>query len=111
MRATDMASRSVARSAAPLASTARSGYKWGLSSGSSAMALKYGRAIEARLTPVSAKIERKPGLDLSTRPRRNRRAQESRRLIRGHGLGTYDVLWPLVLVDGVNTRLPVSSMP
>src|SRR6266446_6129683 len=111
MRATDMASRSVARSAAPLASTARSGYKWGLSSGSSAMALKYGRAIEARLTPVSPKIERKPGLDLSKRPRRNRKAEWSRRLVREHELSTYDLIWPLFLVDGVNTRVPVASMP
>src|SRR5258708_28857028 len=111
MRATDMASRSVARSAAPLASTARSGYKWGLSSGSSAMALKYGRAIEARLTPVSPKIERKPGLDLSKRPRRNRKAERSRRLVREHELTTYALIWPLFLVDGVNTRVPAPSMP
>src|SRR5260221_83265 len=111
MRATDMASRSVARSAAPLASTARSGYKWGLSSGSSAMAHKYGRAIEARPPPVSPKIERKPGLALSKRPRRNRKAEWSRRLVREHELSTYDLIWPLFLVDGVNTRVPVASMP
>ena len=75
------------------------------------MALKYGRAIEARLTPVSPKIERKPGLDLSKRPRRNRKAEWSRRLVREHELSTYDLIWPLFLVDGVNTRVPVASMP
>src|SRR5258708_38253857 len=111
MRATDRASRSVARSAAPLAGPGRSGYKGGLPSGSSAMALKYGRAIEARLPPVSPKIERKPGLDLSKRPRRNRKAEWSRRLVREHELSTYDLIWPLFLVDGVNTRVPVASMP
>ena len=42
------------------------------------MAIKYGRPIEARLTPVEAKASR---LDLSVRPRRNRKADWTRRLV------------------------------
>ena len=40
------------------------------------MAIKYGRPIEARLAPVEAKAA---GLELSVRPRRNRKADWTRR--------------------------------
>jgi len=75
------------------------------------MAIKYGRAIEARLTPVEPEIKRRPGLDLAKRPRRNRKAEWARRLVREHELSTHDLIWPLFLVDGVKTRVPVDSMP
>ena len=75
------------------------------------MAIKYGRAIEARLTPVEPGIKRRPGLDLAKRPRRNRKAEWARRLVREHELSTHDLIWPLFLVDGVKTRVPVDSMP
>src|SRR5499426_2915896 len=77
------------------------------------MAIKYGRPIEARLAPVEAKIESKPAqrLDLTTRPRRNRKAEWARRLVREHLLTTDDLIWPLFLVDGSKVRTPVASMP
>src|SRR5499425_3171067 len=73
------------------------------------MAIKYGRPIEARLAPVEAK--RKPGLDLAKRPRRNRKAEWARRLVREHTLSTHDLIWPLFLTEGSKTRVPVDSMP
>src|SRR5882724_1555459 len=75
------------------------------------MAIKYGRRIETPLTPVEAKIKRKVGLDLAKRPRRNRKAEWARRLVREHELSTHDLIWPLFLVDGTGTRVPVDSMP
>jgi porphobilinogen synthase len=78
---------------------------------SAAMAIKYGRPIEARLAPVEAKIKRKPGLDLAKRPRRNRKAEWARRLVREHALSTHDLIWPLFLTEGSKTRAPVDSMP
>src|SRR5262249_14475341 len=83
----------------------------GVSSGRSVMAIKYGRAIEARLTPIEAKTKRRPGLDPTKRPRRNRKDEWARRLVREHELNTHDLIWPLFLVDGVKTRVPVDSMP
>ncbi len=75
------------------------------------MAIKYGRPIEARLAPVEAKIKRKPGLDLAKRPRRNRKAEWARRLVREHALTAHDLIWPLFLTEGSKTRVPVDSMP
>src|SRR6516162_280168 len=78
---------------------------------SAPMAIKYGRPIEARLAPVEAKIKRKPRLDLAKRPRRNRKAEWARRLVREHALTAHDLIWPLFLTDGSKTRVPVESMP
>jgi porphobilinogen synthase len=81
------------------------------------MAIKYGRPIEARLAPVEPKTEpkarAKPAtrLDLATRPRRNRKADWARRLVAENVLTTQDLIWPLFLVDGTSTRVPVDSMP
>src|SRR5262249_57527360 len=75
------------------------------------MAIKYGRPIESRLAPVEAKITRQPALDLPKRPRRNRKAEWARRLVREHDLSTNDLIWPLFLVDVSKTRTPVDSMP
>src|SRR5215467_4376251 len=79
------------------------------------MAIKYGRPIEhrARLAPLEAEAPAKaaPRLDLATRPRRNRRAEWARRLVREHTLDCADLIWPLFLVDGERTRLAVDSMP
>jgi porphobilinogen synthase len=74
------------------------------------MAIKYGRPIEARFAPVEAN---KPTthLDLTTRPRRNRKADWSRRMVAENVLTTDDLIWPLFLVDGTKTRIPVASMP
>jgi porphobilinogen synthase len=73
------------------------------------MAIKYGRPIEARLAPVETTPA--PRLDLTTRPRRNRKAEWARRMVRENVLTTDDLIWPLFLVDGSRTRVPVASMP
>ncbi len=73
------------------------------------MALKYGRPIESRLSPVETRIE--SALELSTRPRRNRKAEWARRMVRENVLTTDDLIWPLFLVEGTKTRVPVASMP
>jgi porphobilinogen synthase len=72
------------------------------------MAIKYGRPIEARLAPVEAKT---PQLDLSVRPRRNRKADWTRRLVAETVFTVDDLIWPLFLVDGSKTRAAVPSMP
>jgi porphobilinogen synthase len=50
-------------------------------------------------------------LDLARRPRRNRKAEWARRLVSEHVLTTNDLIWPLFLVDGKETRVPVAAMP
>jgi porphobilinogen synthase len=76
------------------------------------MAIKFGRPLEttARFTPVDAKSPA-VRLDLTTRPRRNRQSEWVRRMVREHVLTTDDLIWPLFLVDGERTRVPVPSMP
>jgi porphobilinogen synthase len=78
------------------------------------MAIKYGRPIEtrARLTPVEPEVRiESPVLDLHIRPRRNRRADWARRMVREAVLTTDDLIWPVFLVDGANKREPIASMP
>ncbi|HEY2134661.1 MAG TPA: porphobilinogen synthase [Xanthobacteraceae bacterium] len=79
------------------------------------MAIKYGRPIEAktRFVPVEAEPPAKTAdaLDLTSRPRRNRRAEWARRMVRENVLTTDDLIWPLFIVDGRNTRTPIDSMP
>jgi porphobilinogen synthase len=50
-------------------------------------------------------------LGLVQRPRRNRKADWSRRLVREHVLTVDDLIWPLFLMDGAGRREPVGSMP
>jgi porphobilinogen synthase len=52
-----------------------------------------------------------PRLDLVHRPRRNRKAEWSRRLVRENTLTTNDLIWPLFLVEGEKLRTPVAAMP
>jgi len=75
------------------------------------MAIKFGRPLERAVpsrTPTGVPAER---LDLAIRPRRNRRAEWARRLVREHVLTTDDLIWPLFLVEGTRVRAPVASMP
>jgi porphobilinogen synthase len=75
------------------------------------MAIKFARPIE-RIRPSPVETETPAGrLDLAIRPRRNRRAEWSRRMVRENVLTTDDLIWPLFLVDGTNVRAPVPSMP
>ncbi len=45
------------------------------------------------------------------RPRRMRRDDFSRRLMREHTLSTNDLIYPVFIVEGTNVRQPVASMP
>ncbi|MHA1165853.1 MAG: porphobilinogen synthase [Alphaproteobacteria bacterium] len=47
----------------------------------------------------------------ATRMRRNRRADWSRRLVAENTLTPDDLIWPIFVTDGKNTRTPVDSMP
>jgi porphobilinogen synthase len=78
------------------------------------MAIKFGRPIEsrARFTTIEpARAAENDRLDLPLRMRRNRRAEWARRMVREHVLTTDDLIWPLFVMDGKNTRTPVPSMP
>ncbi len=65
-----------------------------------------------RLKRVSAKAPEppRPGFP-ATRPRRNRRADWSRRLTRETRLTADDLIWPLFVIEGEKAREPVASMP
>jgi porphobilinogen synthase len=52
-----------------------------------------------------------PRLDLANRPRRNRKAEWTRRLVAENALTTDDLIWPLFLADGTERRAPVAAMP
>src|SRR6266404_2818803 len=75
------------------------------------MAIKFGRPIEMRDAPRRDVLLPGPGLDLVVRPRRNRKAEWARRLVRENVLTTDDLIWPLFVVDGHNKREGVASMP
>jgi porphobilinogen synthase len=75
------------------------------------MAIKFGRPIEMRDAPRRPSALASTSLDLAIRPRRNRKAEWARRLVRENVLTTNDLIWPMFVVDGQNTRTPVTSMP
>ncbi len=50
-------------------------------------------------------------LELVHRPRRNRKADWARRLVRENTLTVSDLIWPIFLVEGRNRREPVKAMP
>ncbi|GJE38854.1 porphobilinogen synthase [Methylobacterium persicinum] len=54
---------------------------------------------------------RSGGLGLTQRPRRNRKAEWSRRLVREHTLTVDDLIWPMFVIEGEGKREPVASMP
>jgi porphobilinogen synthase len=76
------------------------------------MAIKYGKPIgvPARRAPV-VEEQRPAALDLPSRPRRNRRTEWARRMVRENVLSADDLIWPLFVVEGKRTRVPVASMP
>ncbi|MBR0700373.1 porphobilinogen synthase [Bradyrhizobium sp. 62B] len=75
------------------------------------MAIKYGRPIELREVSRSEGTAVPHALDLTVRPRRNRKAEWARRMVRENVLTTDDLIWPLFLIDGNNKREQVASMP
>jgi porphobilinogen synthase len=74
----------------------------------SLMPVKLRRPAEARVPAAEAQAAR---LQLSARPRRNRKAEWARRLVRENVLTADDLIWPLFLVEGSRARIPVPSMP
>jgi porphobilinogen synthase len=78
------------------------------------MAINLGKRREARIHAAPAEIRRARSaakLDLTVRPRRNRKAEWSRRLMREHVLTTEDLIWPLFVAENGNDCAPVVSMP
>jgi porphobilinogen synthase len=72
------------------------------------MAIKFGRPIEMR---DPAPRPACPPLDLAMRPRRNRKTEWARRLVRENCVTTDDLIWPLFVVEGSNQRVQIASMP
>ncbi|WP_298951924.1 porphobilinogen synthase [uncultured Methylobacterium sp.] len=68
-------------------------------------------AVPRPLAREAARQEAGPALALTQRPRRNRKAEWSRRLVRETTLTVDDLIWPLFLIEGENRREPVASMP
>ncbi len=66
------------------------------------MAIKFGRPIEMRDGPRRQTAVSADTLDLPIRPRRNRKAEWARRLVRENVLTTDDLIWPLFVVAGNN---------
>jgi porphobilinogen synthase len=79
------------------------------------MAIKFGRPVEMRDAPRRDTALSAPSvhsaLDLVVRPRRNRKTEWARRLVRENVLTADDLIWPLFVVDGHNKRIGVASMP
>ena len=75
------------------------------------MAIKFGRPIEMRDAPRRETTTAPATLDLVVRPRRNRKSEWARRLVRENVLTTDDLIWPLFIVGGTNQRIDIASMP
>src|SRR5256714_8334075 len=75
------------------------------------MAIKFGRPIEMRDGPRRQSAVSADTLDLPIRPRRNRKGEWARRVVRESVLTTDDLIWPLFVVAGNNVRGPIASMP
>jgi porphobilinogen synthase len=75
------------------------------------MAIKFGRPIELRDAARQQTASAAFSLPLTVRPRRNRKAEWARRLVRENVLTTDDLIWPLFVADGHNARAAVASMP
>jgi porphobilinogen synthase len=77
------------------------------------MAIKYGRPLEAkaRISPMAATAPAQAEfrLELPIRPRRNRKSDWTRRLLRENVLTVDDLIWPLFVAD--NTSAAIVSMP
>jgi porphobilinogen synthase len=66
------------------------------------------RPIALEAAREGARVE---GLKITQRPRRNRKADWSRRLVREHTLTVDDLIWPMFVIDGAGRRESIASMP
>jgi porphobilinogen synthase len=64
-----------------------------------------------RITAKNEARSRTTLLDLPRRPRRNRKADWSRRLVRENTVTVDDLIWPIFVKDGERDREAVASMP
>jgi porphobilinogen synthase len=64
-----------------------------------------------KLSPLSRPAADDLALALSHRPRRNRKAEWARRMVRENVLTANDLIWPLFIVAGEGRRHAVGSMP
>ncbi|MGA3303605.1 MAG: porphobilinogen synthase [Methylovirgula sp.] len=67
--------------------------------------------LPSKVTPFQAEAAASAKLDLAQRPRRNRKADWARRLVREHVLTADDLIWPVFIVEGEKQRVPIASMP
>lgn len=58
-----------------------------------------------------SRVPSNPGNFPTTRPRRLRQADWSRRLVREHQVTVDDLIWPVFVQEGQGVRTPVASMP
>ena len=82
------------------------------------MANKFGRATAHAAPPPGAPALRSVpshaaalALELPHRPRRSRQTEWVRRMVRENVVTPDDLIWPLFVIDGVNRRIPVTTMP
>src|SRR6476659_487519 len=75
------------------------------------MASKFGRPLEMRDAARREASTAAFALALSIRPRRNRKSEWARRMVRENVLTADDLIWPLFVTGGDNARIPVASMP
>jgi porphobilinogen synthase len=73
------------------------------------MAIKYGRPLEAKVRVSAAEARSEFRLDLPVRPRRNRKSDWARRLVRENVLTVDDLIWPLFVSEDSCGAVP--SMP
>ena len=78
------------------------------------MAIKHGRPLRGESadqphTAVTAPAKAEFRLELPIRPRRNRKSDWTRRLLRENVLTVDDLIWPLFVADDTST--PIASMP
>lgn len=61
--------------------------------------------------PPTTSFRATPSLGLIHRPRRNRRTDWARRLVRETELSVNDLIWPVFVIDGKSQRQAIASMP
>jgi porphobilinogen synthase len=66
------------------------------------------RPIAVEAAREGSRTER---LKITQRPRRNRKSEWSRRLVREHTLTVDDLIWPMFVIEGDSRREPIASMP
>lgn len=69
------------------------------------------RSVRSHSIPDTKSVPADDSLGLSTRLRRNRKSDWSRRLVRENTLTVDDLIWPIFVMEGQGRREPVPSMP